>query len=208
MVLNKGGSVMATVLERNNKCVYNAYQVLKANNIYAEVWCDSELPVIYVQIDNGDWKHDHLRARLLLEEAKFKFLGETEVGESLDDCYSAVHKYSCSSVSLKEENKMTKYLIYQLKDMRECAYGFMKWDFAATHGFDLYDYEVVYEGELLAPVSNELSALENLFEIFNMNHPSDFKGHSLSVSDVVCINDRYFYCDSFGWTEITTEVAA
>ena len=48
--------------------------------------------------------------------------------------------------------------------------------------------------------------LEELFRIFNIDHPADFKGHSLSVSDIVIldINDKTssWYCDDTGWTEI------
>ena len=50
----------------------------------------------------------------------------------------------------------------------------------------------------------ELS-LDDLFYIFNMQHPADFKGHSLSVSDVVKTPDGYFFCDSFGWVKLDWE---
>jgi hypothetical protein len=36
-----------------------------------------------------------------------------------------------------------------------------------------------------------------------MSHPSDFRGHSLSVSDVVYLDGKYYYCDSFGYKELT-----
>ena len=46
------------------------------------------------------------------------------------------------------------------------------------------DYELVYVGELSGTMS-----LEDIFERFNMDHPKGFRGHSLSVSDVVVLND-------------------
>lgn len=45
-------------------------------------------------------------------------------------------------------------------------------------------------------------ALEEVFLELNINKPKDFKGRSLSVSDIVEINNEYYYCDSFGWVAI------
>jgi len=86
---------MTSILEKNNISVQKAYSILESNKIYSEIWCDSELPFIYVQIDNGDWKHEHLLARNLLEENHFQFVNESVIGDSEDDTYSAVHKYMC-----------------------------------------------------------------------------------------------------------------
>ena len=44
--------------------------------------------------------------------------------------------------------------------------------------------------------------LEALYTKFNMERPADFKGHSLSVSDVVVIKDKPYYVDSFGFKEL------
>ena len=48
--------------------------------------------------------------------------------------------------------------------------------------------------------------LERLFEIFNLNRPGDFTGHSLSVSDIVALKQdgvvSYHYCDSVGFKEL------
>lgn len=92
------------------------------------------------------------------------------------------------------------YKLLQIKNLEECPYVFMRFKFADTHGFDLKDYKVVYKGEVEDGDPQEI--LENLFVKFNVNHPEDFKGHSLSVSDVVQLGDDYYYCDSFGWTKI------
>jgi hypothetical protein len=57
-------------------------------------------------------------------------------------------------------------------------------------------------------------ALEELFRQFNLEHPQDFYGHSLSVSDLVMlvsakesVKNRVhpFYCDSWGWKEVKTK---
>ena len=66
------------------------------------------------------------------------------------------------------------------------------------------DYELVYEG--LVGEFRENATLEGIFTQFNTNHPADFTGHSLSVSDVIVISvddkDTAYYCDSFGFTEM------
>ena len=43
--------------------------------------------------------------------------------------------------------------------------------------------------------------LEEIFTLLNVNHPEDYTGHSLSVSDIVVLNDKKYYCDSYGWVE-------
>lgn len=99
------------------------------------------------------------------------------------------------------------YQIYQLKDARKTEYGFMGWSFAAQHGFKMDDYVKVYSGEI-----DQEDCLEHLYEMFNINHPLDFRGHSLSISDVVALkkdeNDYWYwyYCDRFGWEEITDKI--
>lgn len=95
-----------------------------------------------------------------------------------------------------------KYKIYQLSNIRETEYGFMEYIFAEKHGFKANDYDLVYESEI-----DSEYPLEALYEIFNIRRPEDFEGHSLSVSDVVGIEEangwQYYYCDSFGWTIVT-----
>lgn len=68
---------------------------------------------------------------------------------------------------------------------------------------DLNDYYKVYEGETDA--TGTIEALDNIFDMFNTDHPKDFNGHSMSVSDIVSVEDRMFYCDDIGWKEIKKE---
>lgn len=66
------------------------------------------------------------------------------------------------------------------------------------------DYELVYEGIVGEFRGN--ATLEALYTQFNTDHPEDFRGHSLSVSDVIVISvdgkDTAYFCDSFGFTEM------
>ena len=101
-----------------------------------------------------------------------------------------------------------KYEIYQIEDTRKTKDSFVGWCDPVARDFNFGDYYKVYEGDL--PQKN---ILEELFRIFNVDHPADFRGHSLSVSDIVALkkdgNDYWYwyYCDSFGWKEITEIMA-
>lgn len=70
------------------------------------------------------------------------------------------------------------------------------------------EYETVYESTLDTKnyIIDAHNILEELFRIFNIDHPADFKGHSLSVSDIVILNingkTSSWYCNDMGWTEI------
>lgn len=74
-----------------------------------------------------------------------------------------------------------------------------------TAGFSMWDYEKVYEGETnLDEKFDNITILENLFAKFNLDHPEDFHGHSLSVSDVVDLDGTLYYCDDYGWVNTKT----
>lgn len=100
-----------------------------------------------------------------------------------------------------------KFKLYQLKDIKSCDYAFMSWDFAECHNFTMEDYKHIYTGGIDGETN--IQALEKLYEKFNTNHPSDFKGHSISVSDVVVLRNvekssqKVYYCDDIGWKDIT-----
>ena len=48
--------------------------------------------------------------------------------------------------------------------------------------------------------------LESLYAMFNINRPEDFRGHSLSVSDVIVLRDgeekKAYFVDSIGFREL------
>ena len=85
----------------------------------------------------------------------------------------------------------------------EHDYRFMNLDFVKRHGLEVNraDYELVYT----APLA-EKDTLEAIYERFNIQRPADFTGHSLSVSDVVVLNDgksiKACYVDSIGFAEL------
>ena len=63
------------------------------------------------------------------------------------------------------------------------------------------NYDLLYTAPL-----EEGTSLEDIYTRFNIDRPADFRGHSLSVSDVVVLrqngeNTRH-YVDSFGYREV------
>jgi len=68
------------------------------------------------------------------------------------------------------------------------------------------DYMLVYIGELRRRSGRsdgtDFAVLEELFYRFNVEHPEDFLGHSLSVSDVVQVGNRFYRCESVGWKQV------
>ncbi|MBQ8709367.1 MAG: hypothetical protein IJ550_02130 [Bacteroidaceae bacterium] len=99
-----------------------------------------------------------------------------------------------------------KYTIYQVKDDAPNAryITFSGLDFVREMGIALTAdlYNKVYSGEVEAAESVE-ATLENLFTKFNIGRkPEGFKGHSLSVSDVIELEGKFYYVDSYGFSEI------
>ena len=114
---------------------------------------------------------------------------------------------------LIEDNSKVAVGIFQLDDtnplsrniMFECLDYINKKNVILSS--DLYNLKYAYElpdipsAELSSP-----SFLESVFTEFNINRPIDFKGHSLSVSDVVVINDHgnksVHFVDRFGYSSL------
>lgn len=92
------------------------------------------------------------------------------------------------------------YTIFQLPAEHDLC--FMNHSFAERHGgVKIRDYKTVYTGYIEGSDPTEI--LEKLYTIFNCNHPSDYTGRSLSVSDLVALEDTgTYFCDSVGWKQI------
>ena len=102
-----------------------------------------------------------------------------------------------------QEPERDSFSIYQLKrgdetrDLRFEPYDRLT---AAGHTVDPVNYDLIYSAPLAPGTS-----LEDIFTRFNIDHPKDFKGHSLSVSDVVVLHqngrDTAHYVDSIGYRQ-------
>ena len=78
------------------------------------------------------------------------------------------------------------------------------------NNFFIDQYKLVYSGSLDTGDNTIEDILEDIFTTFNIDHPEDFRGHSLSVSDVVKLSidaiDYWYYCNMVGWVDITDDV--
>ena len=97
-----------------------------------------------------------------------------------------------------------RFGIYQLKGTDETRdFRYMAMDYLEMKGIPVSkeNYELVYTGEL-----KEGMSIDDIFTKFNIDHPADFTGHSLSVSDVVVLHqdgeNTSHYVDSLGYREI------
>lgn len=106
--------------------------------------------------------------------------------------------------SYEKEYGISAYSIYQL-DLSDNADNlrFMSLDWLERKGLsvDRDNYQMVY-----ARQQEPGETLEDIYRRFNIDHPEDFKGHSLSVSDVVLLHekgtDTAYYVDSIGFKEL------
>jgi hypothetical protein len=103
---------------------------------------------------------------------------------------------------LEASNPLKNIRIWQLKPDSDFELRFRAYDDVVTASGEPSkdNYGVVFDGEL------DTNNLESIYTKFNMDHPSEFKGHSLSISDVVELYDEnsseFHYVDQFGFKAI------
>ena len=162
----------------------------------------------------GDNDRFFLQAYLPLEHGRAK-IGDVLYIGSLEKCRELMGGLNAGELTqgdVKElytkaqeaEADKDTFSIYQLKQGDETRdFRFEPYDRlqAAGNMVDKANYELVYSAELTPGTS-----LEDIYTRFNIDHPKDFKGHSLSVSDVVVLyqngQDAAHYVDSFGYKEV------
>ena len=171
-------------------------------NPYSDSKENTYLLQAYVTQENGRAKMGAVlftgtpqKCRELMVQLKSGELTEGQVKE----LYAKAQK----TAKTAEQDKDT-FSIYQLKhgdetrDLRFEPYDRLQ---AAGNVVDKANYELVYSAELTPGTS-----LEDIYTRFNIDHPKDFKGHSLSVSDVVVLHqngqDTAHYVDSFGYKNV------
>ena len=103
---------------------------------------------------------------------------------------------------------MTEFSIYQISVDRDtanvCFIGMESLEkIKGTKEVNAAAYDRVYDGKM------DCISLENIYQKFNVDHPADYKGRSLSVSDVVeiresdTLNPGFYFVDSIGFKSIS-----
>ena len=107
------------------------------------------------------------------------------------------------------ENPQDAFLIYQIRRGGELdAYRFMNYDYLQSKGVtpERGGYDAIYTGGFM-DYGNARTNLDMIYQRFNVDHPADFKGHSLSVSDIVALKQNgvvsCHYVDSIGFRELS-----
>lgn len=103
---------------------------------------------------------------------------------------------------------MTEFSIYQINMDRDsanvCFIGMESLEkIKGTKKVNAAAYDRVYDGKM------DCISLENIYQKFNVDHPADYTGRSLSVSDVVEIRESdtlkpgFYFVDSIGFKKIS-----
>lgn len=112
------------------------------------------------------------------------------------------------SEQLFMESTKDSFAIYQLKggdELRDYRFKGLDWLKRRDLLVERNHCNFVYS-EPFTQYAPQRDRLEEIWERFNNDHPADFKGHSLSVSDIVAIRHngvvRYHYCDIYDFKEL------
>ena len=68
-------------------------RIFKENNLYYDYFILSNNEMIGIIVEDGDWKHDHLRLNYIMSKNNYIFIKENEIGTSDDDSYSSTHYF-------------------------------------------------------------------------------------------------------------------
>ena len=124
-----------------------------------------------------------------------------EIAQEAAAAGMTVEEYAAAGYEAPEQDSFS---IYQIKSGDETRdYRFEPYDRLQAMGRSVnrVNYDLVYTAPL-----DGTTTLEDIYRTFNIEHPADFKGHSLSVSDVVVLHqggkDTAHYCDSFGFQQV------
>ena len=151
-------------------------------NPYSDREENAYLLQAYVTQENGRAKMGEVLFRGTPEKCR-ELLGQLNAGELTE---GQVKELYAKAQEQPETGRDDTFSIYQLKDGDETRdYRFEPYDRLQAAGLavDRANYELVYTASLVPGTS-----LDDIFTRFNIDHPKDFKGHSLSVSDVVVLH--------------------
>ncbi len=171
-------------------------------NPYGDSPENSHLLQAYVTQENGRAKMGDVLYTGTPEKCR-ELMGQLKSGGLTEGDVKQLYAKAQETAQTAGQDKDT-FSIYQIKGGDETRdFRFEPYDRlqAAGNVVDRANYELVYS----APLAPETS-LEDIYTRFNIDHPKDFKGHSLSVSDVVVLHqdgqDAAHFVDSVGFREV------
>lgn len=143
-------------------------------------------------IEKGDWENERKLRSMQAE------LSDNEINQEAQLLYSSTDKYGIYQL---KHNPELDHLRFEGTESLKRR-GITKDNFDAIKP---ENYELIYVGELSElEEQTQGTTLEAIYEKFNIDHPEDYKGHSLSVSDIVVLHQNgensAHFVDSFGFT--------
>ena len=171
-------------------------------NPYSDSRENSHLLQAYVTQENGRAKMGDVLYTGTPEKCR-ELMGQLKGGELTEGDVKQLYAKAQETAQTAGQDKDT-FSIYQIKGGDETRdFRFEPYDRlqAAGNVVDRANYELVYSAPLAPGTS-----LEDIYTRFNIDHPKDFKGHSLSVSDVVVLHqngqDAAHFVDSVGFRQV------
>ena len=145
-------------------------------------------------IEKGDWLNER-KLQMMQEE-----LSESDSNREAQLLYGNTDKYGI--YQLKDDPELDKFRFEGTGSLKRM--GITKDNFDAVLP---ENYKLVYLGELSELQGRTQSeTLEAIYTKLNIDHPEDYKAHSLSVSDIVVLHEdgenSAHFVDSFGFTEL------
>ena len=145
-------------------------------------------------IEKEDWMNER-KIQMMQEE-----LAESDSNREAQLLYGNTDKYGI--YQLKDDPELDKFRFTGTESLKRM--GITKDNFDAVLP---ENYKLVYMGELAELQGQTQSeTLEAIYTKFNIDHPADYKAHSLSVSDIVVLHEdgenSAHFVDSFGFTEL------
>ena len=146
-------------------------------------------------IEKGDWENERKLRSMQAE------LSDNEINKEAQLLYSSSDKYGI--YQLKHNPELDHLRFEGTESLKRM--GITKDNFDAIKP---ENYELIYVGNLSElQEQTEGEMLEAIYEKFNIDHPEDYRGHSLSVSDIVVLHQNgknsAHFVDSFGFTGLS-----
>ena len=145
-------------------------------------------------IEKGDWQNER-KLRMMQEE-----LSESDSNREAQLLYGNTDKYGI--YQLKDNPELNTFRFQGTESLKRL--GIIKDNFDAVTP---ENYKLVYMGELgELQGQTQAETLEAIYTKLNVDHPADYKAHSLLVSDVVVFHEdgenSAHFVDSFDFTEL------
>ena len=171
---------------------------------FKEMYLNGMCPFDYIEGCMDQWRN---RPDIGVSAEKFLGLTHEEYqmylqavpGDSLKEC-------------LDGQRRTQRFRVFQLtqEGIRVHDFAFRGASFLRKAGYQqppADSYQLVYDGELIHPREwTEKAVLEHIFSLCNDDLPEGYRGHSLSMSDIVELYDGdnrdFFYCDEHGFAPV------